>query len=227
MISRLKEYQQLPLRLADLESREVFPLGTRSSKVFCGIVNRHQVAKFAVTSYFPDGTYKHDPAQKVHWIDGRPSETELFNQSVRLRQGLTFDFEGEVIDLRSIMGVCSMVETADGSKHHIPMLDFCIGVGGDSLRTIRSSLALPKGALLETDNSYHYYGYDLMDESSWCKWMHNIRLNIRRKNLLKDVIDQDYLDYSIRRGYAALRVFRYPETTKITIPFVVGYVTLD
>lgn len=220
-MSGLKEVRQLHLRFADLESRELFPLGTRASRVFCGIVNRHQVAKYTVTSYFPDGTYKHDPVQQVYWIDGNPSERELFDQSVRLHQGPTLNFEGEFIDLRSIMGVCSMVKIADGSKHHVPMLDFCIGAGGDSLRTIRSSLALPKGALLETDNSYHYYGYDLMDESSWHKWMENI---LARKDLLGTVIDEDYLDYSLSRGYAALRVFRYPGTTKTTAPIAVGYV---
>lgn len=221
-MSGLKEAKQLPLGFADLESRELFPLGTRASRVFCGIVNRHQVARYAVTSYFPDGTYKHDPAQKAYWIDGNLSERELFDQSVRLRQGPTLNFEGELIDLRSIMGVCSMVKIADGSKYHVPMLDFCVDVGGDSVRVIRSSLALPKGVMLETGNSYHYYGYDLMADASWLEWMQNI---MGRKNLLKDVIDENYLDYSIRRGYAALRVFRYLGTNKATPPFVAGYVS--
>lgn len=217
----LKELEQLRLEFRISEAYELLPLGYRASRVFCEIAERDQVTKYAVTSYFPDGTYKHDPAQAAHWVDGNPSEKELYDWSIRLRQGLVLDFEGGSIDLRPIMGVCSIVEIADGSKHHIPMLDFGIEVKDDSLRIIRNSLSLPRGVLLKSGDSYHYYGYDLMSDENWREWMENLD---RRKDSPEEVIDPNYLDFSLSRGYAALRVFRYPGTSKNTAPVVVGYV---
>jgi len=117
------------------------------------------------------------------------------------------------------MGVCSVVELS-GDKYHIPMLDFCIEVNPDSLQVIRESVLLPKGTFLKSGNSYHYYGYNLMSEEQWQTWMSNLNEGDR----LRSIVDCQYLDYSLKRGYAALRVFRYPETGKIFVPTVVGYV---
>ena len=40
---------------------------------------------------------------------------------------------------------------------------------------------------------------------------------------LDEIIDESYLSYSLKRGYGALRLFRYPDTDKATVPTVVGY----
>lgn len=209
------------LRLAPdiLGTLDLFPLGCRASKVFCGIANRWSINKFAVTSYNPNFTYKDDPQQQIHWQEGKPTERELYRLSQQLRVGDVYILEGETIDLRNVMGVCSIVE-ASGQKYHVPMLDFCIEVNPHALQVIRESVLLPRGIFLKSGNSYHYYGYKLMSEEQWIMWMSNLS----EGGQLHSIIDWQYLDYSLDRGYAALRLFRYPGTDKTFVPTVVGYV---
>jgi hypothetical protein len=202
-----------------LENLEPFPLGCKASRVFCGLLNRWPIDRYAVTSYDPHCTYKDDPQQQIHWQEGMPTERKLRKLSQQLRVGDVFTFEGVTIDLRKVMGACSVVEVSK-ERYHLPMLDFCTEINPDSLHAIKESVSLPRGTFLKSGNSYHYYGYNLMTEEQWRTWMSGLN----EGDKLQSVIDGQYLDNSLKRGYAALRLFGYPGTDKTVVPTVVGYV---
>jgi len=200
-----------------LDQSEPFPIGLPASGVYCGLLTRRSVCRYAVTSYTPGFAYKHDQLQAVYWQDGMPTEEELDRLSQKFRVGDVFKTEDLHIDLRKILGACSLVEV-NREKLHIPMLDFVIEVKPDSLLVVKESVRLPKGVFLNSGNSYHYYGYDLMSELQWRAWMSGLG-----NGKLDEIIDESYLSYSLKRGYGALRLFGYPDTDKATVPTVVGY----
>jgi hypothetical protein len=220
-MGKVEKWSQPELEPFIFNKLEPFPMGCRGSRVFCGIANHFGVSKYAITSYHPGFTYKHDPGQKIYWQEGLPNEAYLYRLGQELRIGEVFDFEGETLDCRPVIGACSAVQ-AGGQKCHIPMLDFCIETGKESLKVIQESVLLPPGVFLNSGNSYHYYGYDLMPEREWRKWMNDLG----KGDKLDEIVDGKYLEYSLERGYGALRLFGYPKTDKPKVPVVVGYANL-
>ena len=101
--------------------------------------------------------------------------------------------------------LCSRVQMKKGERAHIPMLDMASYLEWEfeeDLVDIRLALKPQKGYLLETDYSTHFYGINLMSDQEWERYM--------RRLATKPEIDQGFIDASLKRGYAALRLFTYP-----------------
>ena len=81
--------------------------------------------------------------------------------------------EGQMLTIHSPVSVFQHRE-----RPHIPMLDFKILRSEESSKLLAACLAervaagsLPKGVLLETERSYHYYGFGLLTEKEWRRFM--------------------------------------------------------
>ena len=78
----------------------------------------------------------------------------------------------------SVLTILSPVTVMNGERAHIPMLDFKIPLQEENSRLLITSLEegvadgkMPEGVLLETERSYHYYGYTLLTDDKWRRFM--------------------------------------------------------
>jgi hypothetical protein len=72
------------------------------------------------------------------------------------------------LNSEKLLGVASKVGLEDGRTAHIPMMDFMCGVSDANAKVLArllSDLAQGRGCLLVAGNSYHYYGFRLLQEA--------------------------------------------------------------
>ena len=103
---------------------------------------------------------------------------------------------------RDYLAVLSTVECADGTRAHIPLLDFHIPPSDHGLDVVRSALKHAKagnGYILMSGKSYHFYGDDLLDERAL------LRL-LGRCLLFAPVIDRAWVAHQILELSCALRI---------------------
>lgn len=85
---------------------------------------------------------------------------------------------------------------------HIPMMDFRCEPSDRSLEFVVKAmrkLGQRKGIVLESGRSYHYYGFELLDEEEWRDFMH-------RSLLLTPFVDPRYIGHRLLAGTARLRI---------------------
>ena len=91
------------------------------------------------------------------------------------------------------LGVNSRCILTNGSVRHIPMIDFNLSPSCDSLESIMhrdfreigqnlKDIGLEnigqRGLILESGASYHFYGFDLLEEEHWIKFMGSCLLSL-------------------------------------------------
>lgn len=95
-----------------------------------------------------------------------------------------------------VVGVNSRLDQYGGN--HLVMLDI------DSLdASVEAALSQFGGVLLKSGRGFHFIGKNVVEgQSEWEKLMRRIK----RDKELKEYVDHDHIDISLRRGYATLRV---------------------
>lgn len=122
------------------------------------------------------------------------------NRSVRGYRDLVRRRFGEAL------AVCSRVFLKDGTPMHIPMLDLaCPQTDEDRALVFEKLTELGEtfGVLLESDNSYHYVGFNLQTEGEWVEFMGRaLKLNYREGNrkVRRLVVDPEFVAYSLSRA---------------------------
>lgn len=199
-------------------SREIIKVGVEAVAVVSSILDSHKSQRFSYTRFNPESTYPMDADQPCWWSDwpGKSVINEL-SQRIYDESSQVFEFEGDKIVACEILGIGSRVETEGGIVRHMRMLDFESEVSGVSVRGIRD-IGLPRGVVLRTDGSYHYYGLDLVTENGWRSWIENL-IKIEES---EELFGPGYLPMCLERGYSALRVFGYEGTSKEKTPVVVA-----
>ncbi len=99
------------------------------------------------------------------------------------------------------LGITSLVKLADEKIRHIPMIDFRCPCSSENLRQIREALfrlEQKRGFVLESGQSYHYYGIDLMDVHRWVNFMEQC------KEI--EIIGEIWPTFQLDDGYATLRI---------------------
>lgn len=118
------------------------------------------------------------------------------------------DFRFPDSDDDEVLAICSRFTRADGSVGHLPMLDFRAEACTEPATTARTleliakaliAACAPDGVVLDSGNSYHYYGFDLVTEVKWRKFMLNCLL-------LEPIVDVRYIAHRLLSGGAALRI---------------------
>ena len=113
------------------------------------------------------------------------------------------------------IAICSTCTLMDGSTLHIPMIDFRILPDPQSLTIIRDGLReirQTSGVILESGNSYHFYGFKLLEREEWAEFLGNCLL-------LAPLTDARYIAHRLVEGMGALRITR--SDLKEKIPCVV------
>lgn len=199
-------------------SREIIKVGVETTAVVSSILDSHNSQRFSYTKFSPVPTYPVDADQPYWWSDW--SEKSVINelsQRIYDESLQVFEFEGDKIVACEMLGIGSRVEIEGGMVRHMRMLDFESEVSGVSVRGIRD-IGLPRGVVLRTDRSYHYYGLDLVTENGWRGWMENL-IKIEKS---EELFGPGYLSMCLERGFSVLRVFGYEGTSKEKTPVVVA-----
>ncbi len=141
-----------------------------------------------------------EPGKNPQWI----SREEFLSHNVlpELVEGLPDDAQ---------VGVFSKVILENGGTVHIPMMDFGIPKGDKGLATLKERFQ-KAGAhniwVLETGESYHLYGKDLLSEVEWVQFMGTCLLTsvVHTRENIEQVADPRYIGHSLKRGGNVLRV---------------------
>lgn len=116
----------------------------------------------------------------------------------------------------STLALSSGVTLSDGSRRHIPMLDFHIPANDVTYATVVkciNSLDVGKFAIVDSGKSFHAYGMSLLDASG-------LRKFLSRALLLSPIVDTRYIAHQLRDNQCKLRVAATPR--KPTEPRVLG-----
>lgn len=97
-------------------------------------------------------------------------------------------------------GIISRVELFTGEKKHIPMIDFCCPCSPQNLEKVVAAINRPhrKGFIVESGNSYHFYGISLLTEERWRVFM--------KRCQKEEIIGEDWPHYQLVDGFSALRL---------------------
>lgn len=101
-------------------------------------------------------------------------------------------YTNKPLTLVSNTGICSFITHSS----HILLLDFSCPVTDENTELLKKEL--PKGLLVNSGNSYHFYGYEVLDFATWQARMHAA--------LLLHGIDHRYIGHRLLDGYGTLRI---------------------
>jgi hypothetical protein len=123
--------------------------------------------------------------------------------------------ETSVIPREDVFAIASKCSLIDGTEAHLPMMDFRIKPNPHSLEvlaTAMKSISPIGGAVLQSKNSYHFYGVELLDAHDWSKFL-------GKSLLLQGLTDDRYVGHRLRERFCVLRISRGP--FQDDLPFVV------
>ena len=205
------EYFDPPLvqeRIAGIENTPIFKQGVKMrqetllpfwdsalAQTLQGSMDAHQIIEAAL--------FHNTQPEVAHTIEAVNAEKHLDNL-------LSDEWRG------STLALSSRVTLSDGSRRHIPMLDFHIPANEVTYATVvkcLTSLAVGKFAIVDSGKSFHAYGMSLLDASGLWDFL-------SRALLLSPIVDTRYIAHQLRDNQCKLRVAATPR--KPTEPRVLG-----
>jgi len=114
---------------------------------------------------------------------------------------------GEIADLArrggsdSVFSICSQVELKNGSVRHIPMMDFLCRKSSralDLIVRVVPRFGVGPGVILETDRSYHFYGFQLISQLELAHFL-------GKALLFAPIVDQAWIAHQLIDMCCALR----------------------
>jgi hypothetical protein len=102
------------------------------------------------------------------------------------------------------LAICSICILEDGTVAHLPMMDFRSAVKSTSTDFIERLLKVMgqgHGFILDSGNSYHFYGTRLLGESEWVTFL-------ATSLLFAPFVDSRYVAHRLRAGRCNLRLRR-------------------
>lgn len=176
-------------------------IGASSIEVFTHIVRTNpQIARVNLWRYVYKPVQFEEPGENPLWL----TREQLFQgQRVKeLIEGLPQDAQ---------IGVFSKVLLESGEFTHISMMDFNQGKTKQGLNLVVERLKRGKissGWVLETGESYHYYGSQLLTEPEWIDFMGTCLLTsvVHSRENIEQVADPRYIGHSLKRGGCVLRI---------------------
>ena len=102
------------------------------------------------------------------------------------------------LPLARAIGITSRVETSH-EVMHIPMIDFD---GENCYPEMALNSIGKRGMIIKSGNSYHFYGFDLMEEQEWKEFM----LKLKEYGEKYSGVDKYWPDLQLRQGFSMLRI---------------------
>jgi hypothetical protein len=155
-----------------------------------------------------------DGAKEPTWIAAEQVSDDAFN----------FDLLAEASN--HVVGFCSCCKHPDLSVSHFPMLDLRVDAPPNGSKASSRTLGLlaraliaigaPDGVILNSGNSYHYYGFNPVTEAKWRDFM-------LKSLLLEPMVDVRYVGHRLLSEKATLRLTK--SSDKRTVPHVVACIS--
>lgn len=215
-------YHQLTLprfrRSVDPNSFTTIAIGSTAEAVFRRIIeaNKH-VHSFTVYSY--NMMVDSDDEQQIDRMRPmRRKDVRHNGLQQRSREFYKRSVSPEGTPQVFGMAVSSVLTLRNGRLAYIPMLDFASRTKEDvvlRVETIKDVLRPYPGFLLETGNSYHFWGTQILSLERWREFLLSAARSFTHNEL-----DTAYIDYSLQRNFNGLRLFAYGKTKPVT-PHVV------
>lgn len=178
-------------------------IGQEAERVVRHIVLTQRLRAFYLRKYTPS----EDPCTMSH--DFGPQESLRLDERVFLQGASLIDSSDTIAT-----GISSYVTKAGGYAH-LSLMDFQvlyeeskIGAVVDVMRTCGAT----EGAILDSGNSFHGYGFNLMSQATWQRLMHQA--------LLSTLTDTRYIAHRLLEGVGVLRISA--TATKPKVPRVVA-----
>lgn len=214
-----------PRLVEDVPIPDRLKTGDSAVAVFCEIVRINPMIEAFSVKFYPQAT-KSDDSDIEHEGESKFSQPKMWlprscasEEMLRNISDISFRKSRE----ENILGICSEVSLKSNETMHIPMIDFAVEDTEAARLFVASMVSSSKGALLSTGNSFHFWGTKLMARGEWYQTMQNYsNSESRRKD--KPLFEKNFLKISLKRSYAALRIFGYPGTVHETEPKVVGVI---
>ena len=114
----------------------------------------------------------------------------------------------EQLSADTAIALCSSCRRKSGADAHIPLMDFNCPVNQknlDLIRTMLEELGQSQGVILESGRSYHFYGFELLSDVEWIKFL-------GAALLLAPFIDSRYIGHRLMGGMSVLRLTPAPKT---------------
>lgn len=189
--------------------------GTPSENLFRTLLRVHPyVEMFSTHSYVPHNPDEPDNKELTWYFAGKITQPKLSGLN-DLSSITTGGWERKI----KLLGIASKVKTGSEGILNIPMLDFVKDpeFNEKNFRYIGQVLENYPGYLLNTGNSFHYWGTRLLSEEKWKKFLTHCNDNF------KGYVDDYFLEMGEKKGFTALRIFGYSEINKDE-PKVVGVI---
>lgn len=106
----------------------------------------------------------------------------------------------------AVLAASSQVRLKDGSLAHLPMIDFKCAPAPQNIELAKEAFAKigqTDGVLLNSGNSFHYYGQTLLNEKEWRDFLGHCLL-------LADFIDTRYVGHALINNECRLRLSTAP-----------------
>ena len=112
-----------------------------------------------------------------------------------------------------VLAIYSNCELDNSELAHIPMMDFRCPPNRNNLKRVELSMEAMglRGAIVESGNSYHFYGFELFGEAEWLDFM-------AKCLLLSPLTDSRYIAHRLLGRACVLRISA--NNSKPTIPFI-------
>ena len=148
----------------------------------------------------------HDPSGRTMYEVCRADVTSQYVDSLK-----------SVLAPNFALALTSRVDLHDGTTGHIPMLDLKCAVspaGQSAVAEFLREIGCTRGALLDSGQSYHYYGFEAITEPEWRVFLGTCLLSAA-------LVDTRYIAHRLIDGYCSLRINR--TVTKPKVPAVIEF----
>lgn len=174
-------------------------IGASPLSVFTYIVNQYpEITAIGLQQYEYKPREQSD--QKTIWISRKD-----FLQNQKVNELINN------LDKGMQMVVFSKVLLEDGRHAHIQMMDFDLPKTEQNVNLVIERLKnvdVCSGWVLESGDSYHFYGPKLLSENEWVDFMGDCLLTsiVHSKKNIQQIADSRYIGHSLKRGGNALRI---------------------
>lgn len=194
---------QPPLPFLSFSERKVYSdrlkIGDTASKVVGELLFRYpEISRLFFVSYDCLNPYEDD----IH-----PFAIPAHETSLEVLEGVASHFNRENETEAMAIAICSTVELQDCSYANVPMIDFCCRVEDQNLTKIvkiLEDLGETNGVVLNSGNSYHYWGLRLLPANSLERFVTRVENYTTSTHL--NPFDETFLHFA-HDEKGALRIF--------------------